>query len=378
MSAASLEIPEMVMDDFLPDVQDVMGELRHEQQTLESFVLELIGQLDRIRQEMVERERQLEYEREQVAQHEAELQELLAANSVVAHDQEASAANQQLQEELAKSREKFASLELHCEELDRIRTDTSSALVLANEELDATRQELIQNRQYLEEQLDLVQQKLVSAQAELTELATGTDERATNLGQQLTAVQKQFAQAQQEREQAVEELRQCEQERARQQSLWDAAQEAATQQLNEARQELVTMQAELTLGREQLLSAQEPSQTRASARVSELEQEVQALEEELEITRRRGAELSDALAQQERDVNVERSGWTIELRELRRLFESRSVAVPIPDATVPPVAVVEVEPRRATAEPAADPVIGSVLQQFAQLQREASARRTKK
>jgi predicted RNase H-like nuclease (RuvC/YqgF family) len=136
---------------------------------------------------------------------------------------------------------------------------------------------------------------------------------------------------------------------------------------------------------------QQPYDRDETAALAEAEMERETLEAELELARRRAAELSDTVAAQKKQLDSDRAGWSEELQQLRYLLE-RKIAVPpgsLPafasgqaatpqPAAVQPAAVqpAAVQPA-ASQPPASDPVVGSVLAQFAILQQDAARRRAK-
>lgn len=112
--------------------------------------------------------------------------------------------------------------------------------------------------------------------------------------------------------------------------------------------------------------------------VAELEQERAALEAELELVRGRAAELYDALAQERRSLAEHRAETNNELKQLRRIVEKQAELLTerVNAASVArdvPTADVEDEPIDTSA--ASDPVISSVMAQFAKLQKEVAERR---
>ena len=95
------------------------------------------------------------------------------------------------------------------------------------------------------------------------------------------------------------------------------------------------------------------------------------MESELDVLRHRGAELSEALAEQKRTAAAERDHWNEELRHLRQAVEKQSEMLnsrpPQPPAETPPVG--SGANRGASNGQGTDKVIGSVLEQFEMLQR---------
>jgi hypothetical protein len=106
-----------------------------------------------------------------------------------------------------------------------------------------------------------------------------------------------------------------------------------------------------------------------------------AIETELELVRSRAAELYDTLAQERRAIAEQRAESTNEIKQLRRIVEkqaellSEPASAPVKESSVREVAPVERNEEQADAAPSSDPVIGSVMAQFAKLQKEVAERR---
>ena len=121
----------------------------------------------------------------------------------------------------------------------------------------------------------------------------------------------------------------------------------------------------------------QPADEQTLARVANLERERLELESELELVRTRATELQEVVNQQRRELVEQRADVTTELRLLRELVEQR------PSRSVP-----EYEPEeepalvgagaRGDSGPTADPVVSSVMAQFARLQKDVAQRRKKK
>lgn len=128
-----------------------------------------------------------------------------------------------------------------------------------------------------------------------------------------------------------------------------------------------------------------------SGQLREMERERLELESELDLVRARSAELQETVLQQKRELAEQRTDLSEELRELRRLAEAQSellaqreysaaapreeqrpsrISTPLAP-TLPPATVSE-------DSPPADPVVSSVMAQFAKLQKDVAQRRKKK
>ena len=156
--------------------------------------------------------------------------------------------------------------------------------------------------------------------------------------------------------------------------------ELKSKAVEEEQSRLAACQRELDRQRQTLEDLKASDGTIDQEVVTELESQRSQLEEELELVRRNAAEMSDSMAQQQRDIAEERAEWSGELKEMRQMLEqqarlladgrqleeSRVVKkVAIPEASEP-------VPQRANPS---DPVVSSVMAQFAKLQKDAVARR---
>lgn len=163
---------------------------------------------------------------------------------------------------------------------------------------------------------------------------------------------------------------------------------ATHQQLGETRTELAVAidraatAAEAAAAQQHVAVAAEvqPPSPEAHAHLAELERERIELESELELVRTRATELQETVHQQKRELVDQRAELSSELRLLRELieqlgdrwtensgsFSESSLAVPASRAPA------------TTEAPPADPVINSVMAQFARLQKDVAQRRKKK
>jgi DNA repair exonuclease SbcCD ATPase subunit len=116
------------------------------------------------------------------------------------------------------------------------------------------------------------------------------------------------------------------------------------------------------------------------ARLSELERERPELEAELELVRTRAAELQETVNTQRRELTEQRAEFASELRLLRELVEqnadrfSRAPEEPGELVCAGSGGRGQVE----SEDTPADPVISSVMAQFARLQKDVAQRRKKK
>jgi chromosome segregation ATPase len=167
-------------------------------------------------------------------------------------------------------------------------------------------------------------------------------------------------------------------------------------ELSDLRRQLTDTQSQLTDTRTQLAAAIErttaavaqerapvvvtadgqPADEATLGKLATLERERIELESELELVRTRATELQEVVNQQRRELVEQRADVTTELRLLRELLEQR----PSPGAE-------EYEPEeealvgsgsRGESGGAPDPVVSSVMAQFARLQKDVAQRRKKK
>jgi hypothetical protein len=100
------------------------------------------------------------------------------------------------------------------------------------------------------------------------------------------------------------------------------------------------------------------------------------LEAELETVRRRVVEMAEAAASEKQRTTQERSEWSKEFKQLRKLLEVQTKSGPkaAPVESPAPVAA----PVAAAASPAgaSDPILESVMAQFDMLQKDIARRRT--
>jgi chromosome segregation ATPase len=150
--------------------------------------------------------------------------------------------------------------------------------------------------------------------------------------------------------------------------------EETQKELQTARGELESVRVELSSAYDRLQKAPESGQPIDEKRLAEFEEERAVLEAELEQTRRRAAELANQMAEQKKQLAEERSGWSEELKQLRTLVEKRVNNAPAAPAHVQAAA----SGAPAATGGNADPVVGSILAQFARLQKDAAMRRAKK
>jgi chromosome segregation ATPase len=264
----------------------------------------------------------------------------------------------------------------------------------AAEELKAEWQALKEQRQCLQrdaEQIEEHAQRLEKSQAELEEARgefsrmreagmTETGTATTALLSQLESVERDRSELQQQLTSSraqIGRLADLEQQRAAlEQELGDARGQIS--RLADANAELAKVRGELAAARAELLAQSGRSANASESdgawrdQVRDLQHERAMLEAELETVRRRVVEMAETASSEKQRTAQERSEWSKEFKQLRKLLEVQTLSpakTPAPAAAVP----------AAAAQPAAgggDPILESVMAQFDMLQKDIARRRT--
>lgn len=169
-----------------------------------------------------------------------------------------------------------------------------------------------------------------------------------------------------------------------------------TDKLLQSQRELVEAQAEIQRQREALEASRAAASAEAATESSdskELREQLQRLEQEraalaqertlleaeLDAVRSRSAELAESLGQHQRQMAEDRARWADELKSLRRLVERLAEQTPeretVSVAAATTLSAPPANARREASEAGADPVLDSVMAQFAMLQKDLSKRR---
>lgn len=179
--------------------------------------------------------------------------------------------------------------------------------------------------------------------------------------------------------------------------------------LDEQRHELREAEAQIDAERSQWETDRQHWHDALQKRVVELEQDRLSLTAELEAERRRTSEMAQAAADQHRQFVAERAEWAAELRDLRQMIRGEAavkLSGPPPRKDETPVDALHadeealkvdlkrieaatshpvemlipaaVRSKPAASKPAVDPVLGPLLSQFQQLQKDVARRREKK
>jgi chromosome segregation ATPase len=154
-------------------------------------------------------------------------------------------------------------------------------------------------------------------------------------------------------------------------------------QLGEARTQLATAIERATAAAAQapppmvITGDGRPADEETLSRLASIERERVELESELELVRTRATELQEVVNQQRRELVEQRADITTELRLLRELVEQRAHAAEEFELDEE-AALVGAGPRGESMVPTPDPVVSSVMAQFARLQKDVAQRRKKK
>jgi len=148
--------------------------------------------------------------------------------------------------------------------------------------------------------------------------------------------------------------------------------------LMETQQELA--QAHVELARMRKAAVRQPGASEDySQKIAEVEQERSELEAELERVRSRAAEKHETVDRQQRELKRQRTEMGDEIKQLRKVIENMAAGDSAQTLLAMPKAEHKSEP--ATPEKGKstnDPVVNSVMAQFAKLQKDVAQRRARK
>ncbi len=283
------------------------------------------------------------------------------------------------------------TLEELFQEVDHLRVDFADRV----QELEQRRTQLeVEHERFCEEQetvgeltgkLAQYESDLVAAQSELSSLrdeltqerergAATSTEQTSRLEQQIAELESQQELLTNDRQQVESQLETAQQELGRLASI--------EQELAEARQQLERAEDQMAAVQEQnglatTMAAGGPGQADLES-LDALQQEREALEAELELVRGRASELDEVVADQKQTFADERAELSTELKALRRLVEKQAEMLASgqqPVATGTPATPATVAP---TGNRESDPVVSSVMAQFAKLQKDVAQRRRRR
>jgi DNA repair exonuclease SbcCD ATPase subunit len=148
-------------------------------------------------------------------------------------------------------------------------------------------------------------------------------------------------------------------------------------ELDELRLQLVEAQSDLSSAIQRAADANAASaaaNVHAAAPPAEWSEERNELETELDLVRSRAAELQEIVDAQRRELADSRDEMSAELKQLRRLIEQQAERAVKQTVTAPVPAAAD----EGAAAEGEDPVMNSVMAQFAKLQKDVAQRRKKK
>ncbi|MBM4090633.1 MAG: hypothetical protein FJ276_14615 [Planctomycetes bacterium] len=240
------------------------------------------------------------------------------------------------------------------------------------EELARARDALEKERGAAREQCDAFQEQLDGLRQERDELQRG---RGASM-EQLAALHDELESLKREREGHLRELATA-REAAEVVSGQGESVVGRSADLAELEEELAETRRQLEAAR---LTRQSASDDQSASHGSvqledelrELKRERDALEEELEIVRDRATQLNETLADQQHVLTLQKSELSNEVQQLRRLVDKQAELITDrSDCRQPQTSPAD----ELAQQPTADPVVASVMAQFAKLQRDVAQRR---
>ncbi len=344
------------------------AELRHECTALDQLVQELFGDLERVRSELELKADEVEEGRKRLAERGRQLAD---------QRKEASRLSQQLEQQDVQLREALGELRGLREQLNREREEVRERESRQTAELHNRFKQIETERDELRRRCETLQAQAGSGQgggdvvtpllSELAELRRHVDAIPAQVGStggsgdgvgpllhELAELKRSFDQTRTELSGAIDR--------------------AAA-----ARSDLAAFAA--------------PGSPEASERFLAMEKERAELEAELELVRTRAQELQETVAQQKRELADSRDELQAEMKLLRQLVEQQSdlmaagggeerrdaMTMTHPNTrTGPAITLVRPQPAHVDEAPSgADPVVSSVMAQFARLQKDVAQRRQK-
>jgi chromosome segregation ATPase len=262
------------------------------------------------------------------------------------------------------------------DEVDRLRDELASRITEVTEQ----QQRLLDREDQLDGQRDetnrlthQLEQREARLEETLAELRKVQEQLAAQQQLDTDAASDQQTQWQQRIDELLQEQsglrRQLEQSQA------DVTRLADTEaELNETRRLLHDARAQLDEHR-QAIKVTQPQGGPAND-VGDLQQERDALEAELELVRGQAAELNETISEQKRQLDQQKSEITVEVDQLRRLVEKQAEL--IAERAMSAESAAARTPAPPSEKAPDDPVVTSVMAQFAKLQRDVAQRRRRK
>jgi chromosome segregation ATPase len=218
------------------------------------------------------------------------------------------------------------------------------------------------------DEIEVIRKQLEDRERELAEERQQTSELGELLEAQQALVEKAITELQSLRRQSTEELG----ELRRQLTATQAQLGDARTQLHDAIARAADAVKEAAIAK----SGPPPATDESRARLAKVEHERRDLEEENKLLRARATALQETVNEQRKELNEQQAEISTELKQLRDLLVDRGHDFPHVDHDV----AVTVAAATAHEESPAgrDPVVSSVMAQFARLQKDVAQRRKKK
>ncbi len=264
-------------------------------------------------------------------------------------------------EEVEQERRRLDSCQEQMEQRNDEAQHLASELAERNAELEASRSEIERLREALKQQQNAADDR--ASEAELGSELHALEESVRSLRTELDSV----------RDQRDELLQRAQDDAAWQARMADVESESGETQRQSRAGQAVTM----TVPAAELADS---SLTINAEQYAALEQERAALEAELELVRNRAAELNETVALQQREIVEQKTELSGDLQQLRRLVEKQAdlIADRANDNETSKCSPGESEGGSVETPQPNDPVVNSVMAQFAKLQKDVAQRRRRK
>jgi chromosome segregation ATPase len=308
----NIQQPETLSRECLESVRSATAGLQAEREQFDVFIDKMLDEMETVRVDLTERERQLGAERNNVESHIREVEGL--KEKIEEREQAASADESRTKQELEETQAKLWGQENRYKELAE-----------AAGTAEANLQELSDHVQSLEEERDGLREKLDTVTHELSQIA------------------------------------------------------GVLEMFESTQSELVETQSQLVQARDELDQVKLRNGSKADDRVRKLEGEKRSIENDLEQARTDVERLTKKVEDQKQQLSDHRSRWTEEIRQLRQTFESRTHNETSDNAESDSAVIrdvkhenVKVEVKKSSTvrkeSESSDPVLGSILAQFEQLE----------
>jgi len=308
----NIQQPEKVSRECLESVRSATADLQSEREQFDVFINKILDEMETVRVDLAERERQLADERIKVESHIREVEDL--KETIEQRERAMSAGESRTKQELEETQAKLWEQENCYKEL------TESARTA-----EARLQESSERVRSFEEERDSLREKLDAATNELTQFAS------------------------------------------------------VLEMFESTQSELAETQNQLVQARDELDQVKLRSDSKTDDRVLKLEGEKRSFESDLVQARTQMERLTKKVEDQKQQLSDHRTRWTKEIKQLRQTFESRtpnetsddpeSDSAVMSDEKQVNVKVEVEEPSTAQKRSkSSDPVLGSILAQFEELE----------